>query len=65
MMPDLVFVYTNYRGEREIRHVKPISVWYGSTEYHPKSQWFLKAHCYDRDAERDFALTDCSSFATE
>jgi predicted DNA-binding transcriptional regulator YafY len=53
--------YTNYRGETAGREITPIRVWWGSTQYHPKSQWLLTAFDHGKDAERDFALMDCKS----
>ena len=50
--------YTNYRGEHSHRSIIPQRVWYGSTEYHPNPQWFLKAFDTDKQADRDFALCD-------
>jgi hypothetical protein len=48
--------YTNYRGERAVRKILPIRVFYGKTEYHPEEQWLLKALDWDRNVERDFSL---------
>lgn len=50
--------YTNWRGETGIRTIKPIRLWFGSTEYHPTPQWLLKAFDVDKGAERDFAVND-------
>lgn len=54
----VVFVYTNHRGERAERHVTPVSIWFGSTEWHPQPQWLLKGYDHDRMGARDFALKD-------
>lgn len=54
----LTFAYRNWRGEVGTRHVRPISVRYGSTEWHPEPQWLLLAHDLDKDAEREFAMRD-------
>lgn len=50
--------YKNWRNETDIRRVKPISLWFGSTEFHKEEQWFLKAIDLDRSVERDFAIKD-------
>ncbi|MGE4339430.1 MAG: hypothetical protein AB7E55_26190 [Pigmentiphaga sp.] len=50
--------YTNWRGEYSVRHIRPEQVWYGSTEWHPERQWFLRAIDVDKFAVRDFALKD-------
>ena len=34
--------YTNYRGETAQRMILPKSIWFGSTEWHPEPQWFLR-----------------------
>jgi predicted DNA-binding transcriptional regulator YafY len=54
------FTYTNYKGETEERHVKPLrrALWFGATLYHPALQWFLHGWDLDRNAERDFAVKD-------
>jgi hypothetical protein len=56
--PALSFRYRNHRGEVAERRVRPIHVWYGSTEHHPYAQWLLRAYDLDKQAERDFALHD-------
>lgn len=48
----------NYRGEVSERRIQPISLWFGSTAYHPKPQWVLTATDLDRKVVRDFALKD-------
>lgn len=50
--------YRNWRGEVSVRRFSPIEFWYGSTEWHPKPGLMLKAHDYDKNAERDFRLAD-------
>jgi predicted DNA-binding transcriptional regulator YafY len=57
-IPALVFHYKNWRGETSIRRVKPLRVWFGSTEWHPKDQWFLEAEDIEKGEKRDFALND-------
>ncbi|QWK79424.1 WYL domain-containing protein [Ochrobactrum sp. BTU1] len=55
---EIRFRYMNWRGESSIRAVIPIQIWFGSTEWHPEDQWFLKATDLEKGAERDFALLD-------
>lgn len=45
--------------------IEPVKIWFGSTEWHPQQQWFLKARDVTKKAERDFALIDISGFAQE
>jgi hypothetical protein len=52
------FVYRNWRGEVATRRVDAINVWFGSTEWHPVPQWFVKAMDLDKHEMRDFAMKD-------
>lgn len=54
----LTFIYTNHRGETGQRKVIPMSVRFGSTEWHPKPQWLLRTWDLDKNAEREFAMGD-------
>ena len=56
----LCFHYTNWRGETALRRAIPISIRHASTEWHPEKQWLLLAYDIDKQAEREFALADCS-----
>jgi predicted DNA-binding transcriptional regulator YafY len=58
----LKFEYINWEGKREERSVRPMKVWHGSTKWHKKKQWFLKAHDLKKDSKRDFALRDIVKF---
>lgn len=51
-------IYTNWRGETSERIIKPMYVWFGSTEWHPEPQWLLTAFDLEKNADRDFALKD-------
>lgn len=55
--PPLRFRYTNWRGEVAIRLVWPIEWKYGSTEWHPESQWLLRAFDLDKQEIREFAAS--------
>lgn len=62
-MRTLTFFYRNWRGEHSYRTVKGVPVmWYGSTEYHKEPQWFMKAYDTEKDAIRDFAVSDILEF---
>ena len=52
-----VVCYRNRRGEVSIRKVKLICLWFGSSQWYPDDQWFLKVWDLEKDAERDFALS--------
>lgn len=62
LMPgsDLRFTYRNWRGEIRERHALPLTVWFGSTDYHPDPQWLMAAVDLERpDGQtRDFAMRD-------
>ena len=50
--------YTNWRGETSLRTIVRLNIWFASTEWHPVEQWLMRAVDIEKDAERDFALTD-------
>jgi len=52
------FTYTNFRGETALRNVKPVSLRYGFTEFHPIPQWLMRGIDLDRNVEREFAYND-------
>lgn len=52
------FSYKNWRGETKVYEVKPMHIWYGSTDFHKEEQFFLKAMDVTRNVERDFAIND-------
>lgn len=49
--------YVNWKGERALRRIVPVELWFGCTEYHPENQWLLKAWDERKEALRDFALS--------
>jgi hypothetical protein len=51
-------LYTNHRGETAERTIRPLHVWFGSTQWHTDPQWLLKAVDMQKNEERDFALKD-------
>ncbi len=57
--------YTNYRGEKGVRTIVPISFFFGTTEYHPQEQWLIKLWDVDRQAERIYALKEISRWCVE
>lgn len=54
----LVVLYSNWRGEIALRRILPLKLRHASTEWHPDRQWLLQAYDLDKDAFRDFALSD-------
>lgn len=57
--------YINWRGERGWRHIQPISIYFGSNEYHKAPQWLMFAVDLNKLAQRTFALCDIVSWQTE
>lgn len=53
----VVIVYTNWRNETAERRIRPIEIFFGSTDWHTEPQWLLRAFDLERQAERDFAMT--------
>jgi hypothetical protein len=55
--PRFACQYTNHRGETAVRTLKPVSFWYGATEWHPVAQLMLGAIDKSRgDAIRYYPL---------
>jgi len=54
----LFILYKNYKGKIGVRHVEPIDWFWGSSQYHLKPQWLLKAFDFDKQEERTFAVQD-------
>lgn len=59
---EVVIDYTNWRGERGERIIRPTRLWWGQTQYHPKPQFLLTALDVERNALRDFAMADIHSW---
>lgn len=48
--------YTNDKGETAIRNIMPVTLYFGSNEWHPEEQWLLVAWDTDEKALRTFSL---------
>ena len=62
----IVIDYTNWRGERRRRRVKPVRFFYGEVSWHPGPQWLMDAIDLDRtddDRLRTFALSGIHSWS--
>jgi predicted DNA-binding transcriptional regulator YafY len=55
---EVVIDYTNWRGERRERRIRPINFFFGTTPAHPEEQWFCHAHDIEKNAPRTFAMRD-------
>ena len=51
-------MYTNWKGVKAQRQIKPVHLWYGSTEFHPEPQMLLLALDVEKNQFRDFAVKD-------
>lgn len=58
----LIFWYKNHRGEETTRRVRPISIRFGTSEWHKEPQWLMLAHDTEKDRQREFAMRDMSGF---
>jgi hypothetical protein len=60
---DLVTLdYTNHRGERGARLVRPIRLWWGATAWHREPQWLPECFDVEKRATRDYALAGVHSW---
>lgn len=50
--------YKNWKGETAVRKIIPLSVFYGSTEYHKQEQWLMKVWDLEKGDYRTYALKD-------
>ena len=55
---EMTVVYKNYRGETSVRRIRPLSQRFGSNEWHKEPQWLLLAFDVEKNANREFALSD-------
>lgn len=55
---DLEVVYTNWRGERRARTIRPVSIFFGSNRFHATVQWMMIAWDVEKGQVRTFALKD-------
>lgn len=55
---DFCCLYTNWRGETRTRHIKPVHIFFGSTDWHPEEQWLMEALDLEIQQTRIFAMKD-------
>lgn len=51
--------YKNWKGKTARREIRPVSLRFGTTDWHPTPGWLLLAWDVDKAAVREFALADC------
>jgi predicted DNA-binding transcriptional regulator YafY len=55
--------YTNWRGERSTRTIRPTRLaWSQGNQWHPEPQWLLLAWDIAKEDFRDFAMTGIHSW---
>lgn len=56
--------YTNHRGETRLREIEgPMHLNFGTTLWHPITQWLLTAWDTEKQADRTFAMKDIRSWS--
>lgn len=58
----IVFWYRNYKGDEGYRRVEPISIRFGTSEWHKEPQWLMLADDTENNKRREFAMRDMSGF---
>lgn len=56
--------YTNWRGERRTRNIKPVEIEWGATKWHPVNQWLLRAKDMEDGQVKMFAMSEIHSWST-
>lgn len=56
--------YTNWRGERAMRRIRPLRLVFENNEWHPETQWLLEAVDLDTMSSRTFAMANIHSWKT-
>jgi hypothetical protein len=56
--------YTNWRGERRWREVRPVSLSFASTSWHPEPQYLLTCVDIEDGKEKQFAAKDIHDWET-
>lgn len=59
---EVLIDYTNWRGERATRRIRPLRIVFENNEWHPNTQWLLEAVDLDKGEERAFAVAAIHSW---
>lgn len=62
MNKDVSIDYTNWRGERRVRTIRPIGVSFGHNQWHEKPQWLLQALDVEDGKVKTFAMSGIHSW---
>ena len=57
----LTFSYTNWRGQFETRHVRPLTIRWGTSDWYTEPGWLLSCWDLDRNDIREFSLSKMSN----
>ena len=56
--PSIKLKYKNHRGVTTYRNIRPLQLFYGTSEWHGEG-WIMLCHDLDKGEDREFALKDC------
>lgn len=56
--PEMMFTYTNWKGETSERRALFTALQFGATEYHPEPQLLIHGYDLDKNAPRTYAVKD-------
>ena len=59
---DVEIDYTNWRGERRMRRIRPLSFFHGATEWHKEPTWQVYAQDLESGQMRYFSLVGVHSW---
>ena len=54
--------YTNWRGVRGLRTIRPLKIEFESNQWHTEAQWMVLAHDKDSGELRSFLLANIHSW---
>lgn len=54
--------YTNWRGERAMRRIRPLRLVFENNKWHPETQWLLEAIDLETMSSRTFAMANIHSW---
>lgn len=60
---EVMIDYTNWRGERTKRRIRPLTILFENNEWHPEAQWLLEAVDLDKLEQRTFAMANIHSWS--
>lgn len=59
-MTAIVFWYRNYKGEEGYRRATPLSIRFGTSEWHKEPQWLMLGYDMENNKQREFAMRSMS-----